>query len=211
MGTLESTSDDQGCTVSGHHRNLRSRKHDAASSAVQHQKTLAHLHMNCTAVRAVTRACRPAFHAANRHRHSLVEGCQTAPLRTIANLRVHAFASMVAAPSPSAIAGLEPAAVWKFFGNLADLPRPSKHEQKVQAFLKDFAQARGLEVQSDAAGKSRGHVTSSADDTACTVWEPSGGRCAGSEHAFGGRQHGHSAPGQRRRRGSADRHHPGPH
>lgn len=88
---------------------------------------------------------------------------------------------MVAAPSPSAIAGLEPAAVWKFFGNLADLPRPSKHEQKVQAFLKDFAQARGLEVQSDAAGKSCGHVTSSADDTACTVWEPSGGRCAGSD------------------------------
>lgn len=48
---------------------------------------------------------------------------------------------------PSALEGLEPAGLWKYFGALTQLPRPSKHEGKVLEYLKAFAEERGLAWQ----------------------------------------------------------------
>lgn len=44
---------------------------------------------------------------------------------------------------------LEPRYVWHYFDALLDIPRPSKHEEKVIAFLKDLAQKKGLEIKQD--------------------------------------------------------------
>lgn len=49
-------------------------------------------------------------------------------------------------------AGLEPDAVWRHFADFVRTPRPSKHEEKILAHLAQWAQARGLEHRSDAAG-----------------------------------------------------------
>ncbi len=45
--------------------------------------------------------------------------------------------------------GLEPKYVWHYFDALLDIPRPSKHEEKVIAYLKDLAQKKGLEFRQD--------------------------------------------------------------
>ncbi len=45
--------------------------------------------------------------------------------------------------------GLEPKYVWHYFNSLLDIPRPSKHEEKVLAYLKDLAKAKGLEFKQD--------------------------------------------------------------
>lgn len=55
-------------------------------------------------------------------------------------------------PLPAALEGLQPAALWRFFGELSAIPRPSKHEEQVLAWLKDFADRRGLAWQQDAVG-----------------------------------------------------------
>lgn len=47
--------------------------------------------------------------------------------------------------------GLEPRYVWHYFDALLDIPRPSKHEEKVIAFLKDLAHKKGLEFKQDRA------------------------------------------------------------
>jgi dipeptidase D len=47
---------------------------------------------------------------------------------------------------------LEPAALWRNFAALNAIPRPSRGEQQVLAFLRDFADRRRLEHSSDAAG-----------------------------------------------------------
>ncbi|BDA48997.1 Cytosol non-specific dipeptidase [Coccomyxa sp. Obi] len=52
----------------------------------------------------------------------------------------------------SPVSGLEPANVWNFFEQLTKIPRPSKHEEKVLQFLKDFANERKLAWQQDAVG-----------------------------------------------------------
>ncbi|MCX7957816.1 MAG: cytosol nonspecific dipeptidase, partial [Deltaproteobacteria bacterium] len=44
---------------------------------------------------------------------------------------------------------LEPRYVWHYFDALLDIPRPSKHEEKVIAFLKELAQKKGLEFRQD--------------------------------------------------------------
>lgn len=63
------------------------------------------------------------------------------------------FAPLPPASSAEAVKGLEPAALWKHFLTLSALPRPSKKEQAVVRWLKDFARQReGLEVREDAAG-----------------------------------------------------------
>ena len=54
--------------------------------------------------------------------------------------------------APEALAGLEPAALWRFFGELTQIPRPSKKEGAVLAYLREFARERGLETRSDAVG-----------------------------------------------------------
>ncbi len=44
---------------------------------------------------------------------------------------------------------LEPKYVWHYFDALLDIPRPSKHEEKVIAYLKELAQKKGLEFRQD--------------------------------------------------------------
>ena len=52
----------------------------------------------------------------------------------------------------SAISGLEPAALWDNFAALSRIPRPSKQEEQVLAWLKEFADTRSLEWQQDEVG-----------------------------------------------------------
>ncbi|MFC1559461.1 hypothetical protein ACFL39_02610 [Gemmatimonadota bacterium] len=47
---------------------------------------------------------------------------------------------------------LEPRIVWEYFDEIRKIPRPSKHEEKIQAWLKAWAEERGFGVQEDAAG-----------------------------------------------------------
>ncbi|MBR1792451.1 MAG: aminoacyl-histidine dipeptidase [Bacteroidales bacterium] len=47
---------------------------------------------------------------------------------------------------------LKPAKVWQFFGELMQIPRPSKHEAQVSAYLQKFGHDRGLETLSDELG-----------------------------------------------------------
>ena len=50
------------------------------------------------------------------------------------------------------ISALEPKNVWANFYSLTQQPRPSKHEEKVRAFLVEFAKQRNIEVQVDKVG-----------------------------------------------------------
>ncbi|QKX18663.1 aminoacyl-histidine dipeptidase [Microbulbifer sp. YPW1] len=52
----------------------------------------------------------------------------------------------------STIAELNPQPLWKHFAKLCEIPRPSKHEDKVVAYILDFANARGLDVKLDQIG-----------------------------------------------------------
>lgn len=61
-------------------------------------------------------------------------------------------ATATAGELPPALVGLEPAALWRHFGELSKIPRPSKHEGRVLDWLKRFADERGLEWQQDAVG-----------------------------------------------------------
>lgn len=47
---------------------------------------------------------------------------------------------------------LEPKAIWKNFAALNAVPRPSKKEEKVIAFIKNFGESLGLETKVDATG-----------------------------------------------------------
>lgn len=47
---------------------------------------------------------------------------------------------------------LEPNAVWKHFYNLTQIPRPSKHEAKCIAYMKQFGESLGLETIVDPVG-----------------------------------------------------------
>ena len=48
--------------------------------------------------------------------------------------------------------GVEPEPLWAFFEALSTIPRPSKQEEKVVAWLKGVADERGLEWQQDSVG-----------------------------------------------------------
>ena len=50
------------------------------------------------------------------------------------------------------IQDLEPRLVWKYFYELTQVPRPSKKEEKVIAYLLDFAKKHDIEVKKDDAG-----------------------------------------------------------
>ena len=52
----------------------------------------------------------------------------------------------------SAVSGLEPSTLWNNFAALSRIPRPSKQEEQVLAWLQEFAFARGLESQQDETG-----------------------------------------------------------
>lgn len=47
---------------------------------------------------------------------------------------------------------LEPAALWQHFEALNGVPRPSKHEERVIAFMRQFGESLGLPTEVDAAG-----------------------------------------------------------
>ncbi len=52
----------------------------------------------------------------------------------------------------SEIKNLQPAAIWRNFYLLTQVPRPSGHLEKVQKFLLDWAAEKGIEAKMDAAG-----------------------------------------------------------
>ena len=52
----------------------------------------------------------------------------------------------------STIKDLEPNGVWKNFYSLTQIPRPSKKEAKVIAFMKKFGEDLGLETMVDDCG-----------------------------------------------------------
>ncbi|MBQ4476960.1 MAG: cytosol nonspecific dipeptidase, partial [Bacteroidales bacterium] len=52
----------------------------------------------------------------------------------------------------SEITKLNPQGVWKNFYSLTQSPRPSKHEAKVVAFVKEFGEKLGLETVVDEIG-----------------------------------------------------------
>ncbi|MEW6250845.1 MAG: hypothetical protein AB1716_09370, partial [Planctomycetota bacterium] len=52
----------------------------------------------------------------------------------------------------AAVAGLEPAAVWRFFAELAAVPRPSKHEDQIRQHVRCLAERLNLPVREDPVG-----------------------------------------------------------
>jgi len=50
------------------------------------------------------------------------------------------------------IAGLEPKVVWENFYKLTQVPRPSKKEEKIQAFMMNFGKSLGLVTEKDNVG-----------------------------------------------------------
>ncbi|GAA5525403.1 cytosol non-specific dipeptidase [Microbulbifer aestuariivivens] len=52
----------------------------------------------------------------------------------------------------TSIAELKPTPLWKHFAKLCEIPRPSKHEDKVVAYILDFCKDRGLDVKLDQIG-----------------------------------------------------------
>ena len=47
---------------------------------------------------------------------------------------------------------LEPQIVWRIFEQITHVPRPSKKESKIRAFIEQFARDNGLECRSDVNG-----------------------------------------------------------
>jgi dipeptidase D len=52
----------------------------------------------------------------------------------------------------SVFQGLEPKEVWHYFNEICQVPRPSKKEEKIIAYLMDFGKKHKLETKSDEAG-----------------------------------------------------------
>jgi dipeptidase D len=52
----------------------------------------------------------------------------------------------------SKLAHLQPSSLWQIFEQLCQQPRPSKHEQKVSAWIQQWAKNLGLSVKEDAVG-----------------------------------------------------------
>jgi dipeptidase D len=52
----------------------------------------------------------------------------------------------------SAIHGLQPALVWKYFAEIAQIPRCSKHEEKIRKYVLDTAKRLGLKAKQDKTG-----------------------------------------------------------
>ncbi|MDD3280786.1 MAG: cytosol nonspecific dipeptidase, partial [Bacteroidales bacterium] len=50
------------------------------------------------------------------------------------------------------ILNLQPKNVWKYFHEICQIPRPSKKEEKIIAYLIDFGNKMGLETLRDKAG-----------------------------------------------------------
>lgn len=52
----------------------------------------------------------------------------------------------------SSIENLHPHLLWKYFLEICEIPRPSKKEEKITAYLLEFAQRQGLEARRDEIG-----------------------------------------------------------
>jgi dipeptidase D len=52
----------------------------------------------------------------------------------------------------NAIEGLQPALVWKYFAEIARIPRGSKHEEKISKYVVETAKKLGLEARADKLG-----------------------------------------------------------
>lgn len=52
----------------------------------------------------------------------------------------------------SSLTQLEPQIVWGYFDEIRKIPRPSKHEEKILAWLKEWAGEKGFETREDATG-----------------------------------------------------------
>ena len=52
----------------------------------------------------------------------------------------------------SPLEGLEPKLVWEYFDHIRQIPRPSKHEEKILAWLKEWAAEKGFETRQDGVG-----------------------------------------------------------
>ncbi|MDO5664038.1 MAG: aminoacyl-histidine dipeptidase [Bacteroidia bacterium] len=50
------------------------------------------------------------------------------------------------------IKDLQPSAIWNYFHDITQIPRPSKKEEKIIAYLLDFAKEHNLEAKKDKAG-----------------------------------------------------------
>ena len=50
------------------------------------------------------------------------------------------------------IKNLEPRAVWQYFDEITQVPRPSKHEEKIAAYLTGFARKHNLQYRTDETG-----------------------------------------------------------
>lgn len=71
----------------------------------------------------------------------------------------------------SEILKLQPAEIWKYFYEILQIPRPSKQEEKIIAFLLQFAQEHNLEAQRDEIGNViiRKPATAGMEDRASIV------------------------------------------
>ena len=47
---------------------------------------------------------------------------------------------------------LKPSRVWHYFGEIMQIPRPSKHEERISAYLVNWGKEHGLETKSDKVG-----------------------------------------------------------
>ncbi len=52
----------------------------------------------------------------------------------------------------SVVDGLKPKLLWKHFEDITKIPRPSKHEEQILEYLKNFAKERNLEMREDSTG-----------------------------------------------------------
>jgi dipeptidase D len=52
----------------------------------------------------------------------------------------------------NAIEGLEPKLVWKYFAEVASIPHPSKHEERIAAYVMETAKKLGLAAKQDKVG-----------------------------------------------------------
>ena len=50
------------------------------------------------------------------------------------------------------IKDLKPQLIWSYFDEITRVPRPSKKEEKIRAYLLDFAKKHNLTVRTDATG-----------------------------------------------------------
>ena len=55
------------------------------------------------------------------------------------------------------ITDLEPQIVWKYFDEITKVPRPSKKEEKIIAYLEDFAQKNHIAYKKDEVGNITRH------------------------------------------------------